>query len=271
MKSFSLIPSDLTALARARFEFVLRRRDWGGPPESAVDEVFGVSYPGFREALPRSNLGDLWVGLSHLIWLARRTGRCLKFSFDRSFDTEFQKKREALVSEILRLFNAEREVQVVREKITRLLPVHPPRNGRIVRIIPRSWPNSDVITFQFDGIAHPELNPNFEEASSFLSLFDEHQVRVGLPKTLSESFHLIEQARYFIGVCSGMSHIAATLEKPCFIYFKAVQDARSRIQEYRRLKRWHPYHGTKFFSSVEELARLIAARKASRGNCRGTS
>jgi hypothetical protein len=261
MKPVSLIKSDLVAAARGKFECILRRREWGGAPESAVDEVFGVSYPGFKEALPKSNLGDLWVGLSHLIWLARRTGRRLKFSFDPSFDPEFLNKREALVVEILRLFNAEKDVEVIRESVTRLLPVHPPRNGRILRIIPRFSSDSHLVAYQFDGISHPELNPNSEEVSSFLSLFDENQtVQVGLPKALSESFHLIEQARYFIGVCSGMSHIAATLGKPCFIYFDQENDAQGRIREYARLKRWHPYRGTRFFSSTEELARLVRVR-----------
>lgn len=261
MKPLGFIRCDLIAAARGKFEFILRRRDWGGRPESAINEVFSVSYPGFDEALPKSNLGDLWVGLSHLIWLARRTGRRLKFSFDPSFDPEFLNKREALVAEILRLFKAESDVEVVRENVTRLLPVHPPRNGRILRIIPRSSPDSRLVVYQFDGISHPELNPNSAEISSFLSLFDEQQaVRVGLPKTLSESFHLIEQAQCFIGVCSGMSHIAATLGKPCFIYFKRGPDSGSSVQEYARLKRWQPYHRTKFFSLAAELGRLVRLR-----------
>jgi hypothetical protein len=260
MKAVGLIKGDLVAAVRGKFECILRRREWGGAPESAVDEVFGVSYPGFREALPKSNLGDLWVGLSHLIWLARRTGRCVKFSFDPSFDPEFLNKREALVLEILRLFKAEREVEIVRENITRLLPVHPPRNGRIVRIIPRSSCDSHLIAYQFDGISRPDLNPTPEEVSLFLSVLDGHQVeRAGLPKTLSESFDLIERAGLFIGVCSGMSHIAATLGKACLIYFNQGNDAQNRIREYTRLKRWHPYRGTRFFSSAEELARLVHA------------
>ncbi len=254
MKPLTLIETDLVAAMRGKLEWILRRRDWGGPAESAVGNVFGVCYEG---------LGDLWVGLSHLIWLARRTGRRPKFSFVGArwlLDPRFLCEKEALASEILRLFNAEKEVKVVRENITRLLPVHPPRNGRTIRISPRCSHHSSLIAYQFDGISRPEFNPTPEEVSSFLSLFDgRHAVRIGLPKRLSESFHLIEQAQYFMGVCSGMSHIAATLGKPCFIYFKPGQDAKSRVRDYVRLKRWHPYHGTKFFSSVEELNCLVGA------------
>src|SRR4030095_14754577 len=125
MKAVSLIKTDVVATVRGKFECVLRRRDWGGPPESAIDDVFGARYP---------SLGDLWVGLSHLIWLARRTGRRLKFSFDPSLGPELVNEKEALAFEILQLCNAQREVQVVRENIARLLPVHPPRNGRSVWI-----------------------------------------------------------------------------------------------------------------------------------------
>jgi Glycosyltransferase family 9 (heptosyltransferase) len=249
MKAVSLIKTDVVATVRGRLEGVLRRRDWGGPPESAIGNVFGVRY---------QCLGDLWVGLSHLIWLARRTGRRLKFSFDPSLGPELVNEKEALASEILRLFNAQREVQLVCENITRLLPVHPPRNGRTIWINPRYSSDSGLVAYQFDGISRPDLNPSFEEISSFLSLFNEGQaVRVGLPKTLSESFHVIEQARLFIGVSSGMSHIAASLRKPCFIYFKPRQQAKSRMQDYARLKRWHPYPGIKFFSFAQDLNRLV--------------
>lgn len=255
MKPLSFIQRDLAAIARAKFEFFLRRREWGGPPESAVDNIFGVCHEG---------LGDLWVGLSHLIWLARRTGRRQKFSFvgvTWLLDPGFLREKEALVSEIVRLFNAESEVQVVREKITCLLPVHPPRNGRIIQISPRFSPDSCFVAYQFDGFSRPDLNPNPEEIASFLSLFErQHALPVGLPKTLSESFHLIEQAWCFIGVSSGMSHVAASLGERCFIYCK------STAQEYTRLTRWHPYPETKFFSSAEELGRLVGARTPRLGN-----
>jgi hypothetical protein len=253
MKAASLIKVDVVATVRGKFEGVLRQREWGGSPKSAIDNVFGVRY---------DCLGDLWVGLSHLIWLARRTGRRLKFSFDPSLGPELVNGREALASEILRLFDAQREVQVVRENITRFLPVHPPRNGRIVWITPHCSTDSGSVAYQFDGISRPDLNPSFEEISSFLSLFNEGQAtRVGLPKTLSESFHMIERARFFIGVSSGMSHIAASLRKPCFIYFKRGRDAKGRVQDYARLKRWHPYPGTKFFSSAQDLNRLLGQRR----------
>jgi hypothetical protein len=253
MKAVSLVKTDVVATVRAKLEGVLRRRDWGGSPESGIGDVFGARYP---------SLGDLWVGLSHLIWLARRTGHRLKFSFDPSLAPGLISEREALATEILRLFNAESEVQIVSENIARFLPVHPPRNGRIVWINPRCSSDSGLVAYQFDGISRPDLNPSFEDISSFLSVLNKSQaVRVGLPKTLSESFHLIEQARLFIGVSSGMSHVAASLRKPCFIYFKPAQDAKGRMQDYARLKRWHPYPGTKFFSSAQELNRLLGRRR----------
>jgi Glycosyltransferase family 9 (heptosyltransferase) len=254
MKAASLAKIDIVATVRGKFEGVLRRREWGGSPKSAIDNIFGARW--------NHPLGDLWVGLSHLIWLARQTGRRLKFSVDPSLAPGPISEREALATEILRLFNAESDVQIVRENITCFLPVHPPRNGRIVWINPRCSSDSGLVAYQFDGIAHSDLNPSFEEISSFLSLFNEGQaVRVGLPKTLSESFHMIERARLFIGVSSGMSHIAASLRKPCFIYFKPGRDAKGRMQDYARLKRWHPYSGTKFFSSAQDLNRLLGQRR----------
>ena len=78
-----------------------------------------------------------------------------------------------------------------------------------------------TICYQFDGISIPELkNPPPGELALLLDWIHRsgfEAVRLGLPMTIDEDIQALANAVAFVGVDSGMSHIAHSAGTPCFL------------------------------------------------------
>lgn len=78
-----------------------------------------------------------------------------------------------------------------------------------------------LITYQFDGISSAEdKNPPFDDYSRLLTTLmnrSEYTTRLDKCLTLSECVDLLCQSRFFVGVDSGMSHLAHAVGVPTII------------------------------------------------------
>jgi hypothetical protein len=229
---------DLNAYIGSCFERALWLRDMGGRESLRRPRIFGITY---------TQLGDHWVGLCHYIRFRRFSRQAHKLSVPTS-------ERMSLLYRIASILGVESELEFTGAKPELEVAVHPARNGRTL-VIPNSANDHRAhIAYQFDGKSHAHLNPTAEEVAGFLGCFDCSQLRpVGLPSTLEQSAKILVGAKLFVGVSSGMSHLAASAGTPSLIYAKNG----GGVNEYKRLKLWNPYSNTRFFSSAEELKKQL--------------
>jgi hypothetical protein len=239
---------DLRAFARACAEPWLWSKDMGGRLSWKKPRVFRITYP---------QLGDHWVCLCHLVRFRRASGMAHRLNLSQE-PGKAGENRLRLVQEIADILQIRSELEFSDEPSELELPVHPARNGRTLLFPGCLQTPRTVVTYQFDGISHPHLNPGADEVASFLDCFQKAELRkIGRPLTLTESMDTLAQAKVFIGVSSGMSHLAASANTPALIYLKPGPGAKLDIPVYRHLKRWNPYPKTRYFSNVMELKKML--------------
>lgn len=248
---FKRLKIDVLADLRAKMDFWLWQRDMGGIASWRRPRVYGICYP---------QLGDHWVGLCHLVRFRRLTGiphvLSLPEEYGRSSD-----QRIALAKEIAGLLRCGSELEFSVRPAELSLPVHPARNGRTIVLSDARSAERNLLAYQFDGISHRELNPSPEEEASFLDCFaGTPRQKIGRPLSLAESMAALLHARLFIGVSSGMSHVAASAGTPTLIYVKHPLTAQPGVETYAHLRRWNPYPETHFFSSLSELKDILARK-----------
>ena len=252
------LQADTLHYGRARSEYLLWLRDMGGVASWLRPRVFGMGY---------AQLGDHWIGLSHLIRFRRISRKPHRLSLQASVNF-FQEQRISLIQEIAGILQVQSEVEFTDVPAELGLPAHPARNGNTL-LHPRCFRSSRrFIAYQFDAISHSHLNPTSSEVMSFLGCFDQSELRrIGRPLTLGESMDLLVHSRLFIGVSSGMSHMAASACTPALIYIKGGLNSDGGISDYNRIRRWNPYPNTYFFSNISDLAvilRKVPALRAGR-------
>jgi len=226
----------------------LWRNDMGGRLSFQRPRIYGITY---------QFLGDHWVSICHLVRF-RRFSRVPHRLGIQPIAGMTAEQRVGLVKQIARILKVESEVEFADEPPELNLHVHPARNGQTLLLPEAARIKREFIAFQFDGVSQPQLNPTAEELESFLACFDKSLLRrVGKPLTLEESMQVLATSKLFIGVSSGMSHLAASASTPALIYFKGGLERHSQLANYKHLRRWNPYPNTRFFSSAGELKRIL--------------
>lgn len=239
---------DCLHFARGKFERWLWFGDMGGHLSFGRPRVYGITHP---------FLGDHWVSICHLVRFRRfsRIPHRLGLQPAGHLTTE---QRIALVKEIAKILNVEPEIEFTNERPELDLHVHPARNGKTLLIPGAALAKREFIAFQFDGVSQPQYNPTAEELESFQGCFDKNQLRrVGRPLTLQESMRILAASKLFIGVSSGMSHLAASASTPALIYLKRGLKEQSDLANYKHLRRWNPYPNTRFFTNAAELDQIL--------------
>jgi hypothetical protein len=235
--------------ARSKMELLLGFREMGGSLSFRRPRVFGIAEP---------HLGDHWIAFCHFIRFRRfsRLSHRLGLKPGLGITTE---QWVSLVRQIATILKVEAELEFADEPPELELPVHPARNGKTL-LIPHSFQTTrKFIAFQFDGISRPDLNPTPEEVESFLACFDQSLLRrVGRPLTLEECVQVLATSKLFMGISSGMSHVAASTGTPALLFLKGGAKDQNRLKVYQHLRRWNPYPNTHIFSNVNELKRILA-------------
>jgi hypothetical protein len=234
----------------------------GGRLSLERPRVYGVAY---------SQLGDHWVALCHLVRF-RRLSRLPHRLGIVSTSKMGAEQRVLLLKQIAKILNVESELEFADEPPELVLPVHPARNGVTLEFPGALRARRDFIAFQFDGDSMSDFNPTTEELESFLACFESGLLRrVGRPLTLEESIQILANSKLFVGVSSGMSHLAASANTPSLIFSRGgaatdrsklsivdkYGDLWRSLDIYKRLRRWHPYRNTRFFSNLDELRRAL--------------
>jgi hypothetical protein len=236
---------DCRHFARGKIEPLLWCREMGGRQSFQKPRVFGVTY---------EYLGDHWVGLCHFIRFRRFSRMPHRLGMQPSAGLTAE-QRVGLVKQIAKILNVESELEFANEPPELPLAIHPARNGETLYLPGASLAKREWIACQFNGVSQPQLNPTAEELDSFLGCFEKCLLRpVGKPLTLVESMQTLAESKLFIGVSSGMSHLAASAKTPSLIYLKGGARDQSN---YKHLRRWNPYPNTHFFSDVAELRRIL--------------
>ena len=165
-----------------------------------------------------SNLGDHWMTVNHLItrsYVLREEQRLSRWQHGRDFGPRF--------NEIIDLLQApERSRVVVVDEPGKQEP-----GGFDVWTGP-AWPTKrrwdmlahrhGPICYQFDGISSPEKNPSAADLEHIVRCFGTgRSVCLGAAQSLDTIVRLLSMARLFVGVDSGMSHIAHSVGVPVII------------------------------------------------------
>lgn len=166
----------------------------------------------------RFNLGDHWATVSYLItrsYILREEQQLSRYQHGVDFKERFQ--------EILTLLQGpERSsVSLVDEPGT-----HEP-DGYDVWAAP-AWPTkprwsppkagNNQVCYQFDGVSSAESkNPPPQDMDRILEAIGQGGVRLGNHQTLAQIVALLSESSLFVGVDSGMSHIAHSVGTPVII------------------------------------------------------
>lgn len=246
--AFDKFKVDLRAFARGQVEPLLWLKEMGGVSSWKKPRVFSISYPA---------LGDHWVSLCHFVRFCRASGGRHLLNLPEAYGRS-KEHRTALVQEIGKVLQCDSEIEFSDQPPELQLPVHPARNGKTVMLPGCLQTKRSLVAYQFDGVSHAHLNPTEEEIKSFLGCFPAVEVRkVGMPLTLAESMEVLSRAKLFIGVSSGMSHLAASANTPALLYMKFLPEYALTVHYYKHFKRWNPYPRTRFFSNLNELKSLL--------------
>ena len=165
-----------------------------------------------------ASLGDLWATCN---WLLRRSeAQQVPIYLSRWQDGAIDIK--PLLDEILSLVESTGYVRVVDEPPTQCiddryavwsLPYCPTRQ----RWTPGPYGR---IAIQLDGRSYAkEKNPPDDERALLESPWMPGSTitKIGLPLTLEQSVEVLAHSDVFLGVCSGMSHVAHSVGTPCFL------------------------------------------------------
>jgi len=198
-------------------------------------------------------LGDQWVGLTNYLRLRRQTGLahrlCLPPAYGVSADS-----RKALMIEVASTLGVLDEVIFSDCLPDAFLPPHPPADGQVLQFQDAGSHERNYVAYQFDGYSHSWLNPTEEEMQGFLSCFSKSElIKVGRPLTIQQSADVLKRSKLFIGVSSGMSHIAASAGVKQFIYLTDKVKEHNHIRPYPHLRLWNPYRDLRFFSNLAQL------------------
>lgn len=163
------------------------------------------------------------------------------------------------------LFDLAGKVEMIETDIT---PDRTPANfGRYVRmpmydpfydedpseyvLIRDSWKPGPYgrMCYQFYGSSNWQLqNFNIGEAKSLYCSFPHlDKVKLGIPMTISQCVDVMQSSDFFVGIDSGMTHLARAVGLPTFVNKNKVADD--------WFHRWHPLGSPSYtlFSSVSEL------------------
>ena len=185
-------------------------------------------------------LGDVWTLTQ---WLARRseeTGQPAVLSRQLGPQPDGHDNVLDLIPRCLALLDTTGTIEFTDEE-----GVDPPITGpslwgpRVVYMPTRNrwlpWPGMSL-AYQFDGRSGSDAkNPSAVEAERILHAWPVDNigtcppVRIGLPMTVEEEIAALAGSRLFIGVCSGISHLAHSVGVPMIL-----------IRYRLRFERWHP-------------------------------
>ena len=83
----------------------------------------------------------------------------------------------------------------------------------------KKWIGGEIITYQFDGNHFKRVNglPNFQLLESILDTLETKYdvIKLGKHLSLKENIELLAKSKCFLGVSSGMMHVAHSVGVPC--------------------------------------------------------
>ena len=196
-------------------------------------------------------LGDSW-GITHfLLRESERTGQPARLAWELpEHDYGAQVCRD-LIARIAGLLDSTGTIELIKGAAETTIIQHTDIwNGapyfRMRDAVQRWRPGGTHICYQFDGRSIPTLkNPPANEIPILLSWAPEREfVKVGLPLSLEESIYRMSTCALYVGVCSGMSHVAHSVQCPMLL-----------IQYKQHLDNWHPREGwTKAVGTSDAIA-----------------
>lgn len=162
--------------------------------------------------LPGIGFGDCWAGLSYL--LHKGTPQTVSRFGGRKHETVDLKPK---LEEMLDLFDTPLRITVSDE--------HPNTSMHMHCWAGKRWPcrlhwekskHKRPIAYQFDGVSSAGLkNPPQKDIDHFLNSVN--ALRVGLPLPISGCATVLANSDAFVGVCSGMAHLAHSVGVPVFL------------------------------------------------------
>ncbi len=168
-------------------------------------------------AYDRTHLGDQWATINRMLLASNNThyvcrASCLIDGVDYS-------KR---MLEIIDLLDHKGQIELVKEPATRTLGQPCILTAEPYLPTKQRWAGGKGmgVCYQFDGLkaAEGNKNPPPDELIELETWCSEHDgVRLGNHLTLAQCVDIMANSSLFVGVCSGMSHIAHSVGIPTFI------------------------------------------------------
>lgn len=164
-----------------------------------------------------SGLGDLWAVVNFLLVESERIGEPVKLHhMSGDFDLT------DMVMRICALLASTGRVELTTNRPTRDVPQNetwmsnrPYSHTKI----PWTGGGGRTICYQIDGRSQADLkNMSMTDLKKIIASFPSHVfVPVGLPLSMERTAELLSEAVLFLGVCSGVSHIAHSARVPTFL------------------------------------------------------
>lgn len=200
------------------------------------------------------HLGNLWASCNFFLNESVRTGTKTLIS-RRCRGTDVS----GTVQEILNELESSGKTELVDKDATHFIT----EEWRVPYCPTRSrWsPNRfDRVCFQFDGVTHPQkTNPPPEDLAQLLGAWlpaGIEFIRLGRPLSIADDVRLLSRSDAFLGVDSGMSHIAHSAMVPCFL-----------LQYLEPLEKAHPNKSyVKCEGAVDAIAKIRYHLQYNRGS-----
>jgi hypothetical protein len=185
-----------------------------------------------------NGFGDLWAITSYCCLLSRREGQTVYLS---KWSTKSMLDREQEIREILRSLDDRytQNVMVTTERFTMSSRFSVRDHHDLYVPAKVRWARNDsrIISYQLetptkhrpDRFCHPRLIEGLSDQLpdyEFIELGKTHQ------STVSEIIEILSQSELFVGIDSGMSHVAHSVGVPVFLKYHAELDLCHPNKEY---------------------------------------
>ena len=182
--------------------------------------------------------GDLWAVTSHCCLRSRREGRTVYLS---KWSTKSMLDREKDIRDILKSLDDSytENVVVTTERFTMSsrFSVRDHHDSYVPTKVRWARSDSRIISYQIetptkhrpDRFCHPRLIEGLSDQMpdyEFIELGKKHQ------STISETIEILSQSELFVGIDSGMSHVAHSVGVPVFLKYHAELDLFHPNKEY---------------------------------------
>lgn len=173
-------------------------------------------YPLISNSKPRA-FGDTFALISHLLTHSKN-----KYIYLNRYTTRSFRNR---VHNIMNAFDTNKRVKYVN--------LEPNINISLVQQVTEPYyptkfkwskPTTDKIKIACQFVSpsktYQEKRLSNKQITNILKWANQNQyevIEIGLPQTVLESTEILSQCHFFLGICSGMSHLAHAVGIPCFI------------------------------------------------------